>query len=144
MPSILQLMVRRGSHATAHYSMENWHVIHGLDVSRWGENGLSGPKQLHHHGNPVASQKHTKHEGKIGNISHPGHVEIFISHHKFSKFFYHTECRTCFNITLCNRPLIYHFFVEALVKYTYFVFGAVILTHFVLFTNYFITRMHPW
>ena len=76
--------------------------------------------------------------GKIGNISHPGHVEIFISHRNFAKLFYHTECCTCFNITLCNRPLIYQFFVEALVKYTYFVFGAVILTHFVLFTIYFL------
>ena len=36
--------------------------------------------------------------GKIGNISHPGHVEIFRSHRKFAKFFYHTECHTCFNI----------------------------------------------
>ncbi len=29
-------------------------------------------------------------KGKIGNISHPGHVEIFRSHRKFTKFFYHT------------------------------------------------------
>jgi hypothetical protein len=32
MPNILQLMVRRGSHAMAHYSMENRHDIYGLDV----------------------------------------------------------------------------------------------------------------
>ncbi len=55
-------MLRRESHTMAHYSMENQHDIHGLDVLRWGGNGLSGPKGLHHHGNPVASQKHTKHE----------------------------------------------------------------------------------
>ena len=36
--------------------------------------------------------------GKIGNISHPGHFLIFIPHCKFTKLFYHTECRTCFNI----------------------------------------------
>jgi hypothetical protein len=35
MPNILQLMVRRGSHAMAHYSMEYQHdIIHGLDVLR--------------------------------------------------------------------------------------------------------------
>ena len=64
MPNILQLMVRRGSHATAHYSMEYWHDIHGLDVLRWGENGQSDPKELHHHENPTAglNLKHTKHE----------------------------------------------------------------------------------
>jgi hypothetical protein len=61
-PNILQLMVRRGSHATAHYSMENRHDILWLDVLRWGENGPSDPKRLHHHANPVASIKHTKHE----------------------------------------------------------------------------------
>ena len=32
MPNILQLMVHRGSHARAHYSMEYRHDIHGLDV----------------------------------------------------------------------------------------------------------------
>ena len=37
MPNNLQLMLRRGSHATAHYFMEYHHDIHGLDVSRWGE-----------------------------------------------------------------------------------------------------------
>ena len=42
------------------------------------------------------NKQQTNQQGKIGNISHPGHVEIFISHHKFSKFFYHTECHTCF------------------------------------------------
>jgi hypothetical protein len=36
MPNILQLMLRRGGHATAHYSMEYRHDIHGLDVLRWG------------------------------------------------------------------------------------------------------------
>ena len=34
MPNILQLMLRRGRHVTAHYSMENQHDIHGLDVLR--------------------------------------------------------------------------------------------------------------
>ena len=34
MPNILQLMLRHGSHTTAHYSMENRHDIHGLDVLR--------------------------------------------------------------------------------------------------------------
>jgi hypothetical protein len=36
MPNILQLMLRRGSQATAHYSMniEYHHDIYGLDVSR--------------------------------------------------------------------------------------------------------------
>ena len=82
--------------------------------------------------------------GKIGNMPHPGHVEIFVSHRKFVKFFYHTECRTCPNITLCNRLLKYHIFVEVLVKYTYFVFKTVIITHLVFFTIYFITLMHPW
>jgi len=33
MPNILQLMLCRGSHATAHYSMENRHDIHGLCVN---------------------------------------------------------------------------------------------------------------
>ena len=37
MPNILQLMLRRGSHATAHYSMENRHDIHGLCVKVRGE-----------------------------------------------------------------------------------------------------------
>jgi hypothetical protein len=37
MPNNLQLMLRRGNHATAHYFMEYHHDIHGLDVSRWGE-----------------------------------------------------------------------------------------------------------
>jgi hypothetical protein len=32
MPTILQLMLCRGSHGTAHCSMENRHDIHGLDV----------------------------------------------------------------------------------------------------------------
>jgi hypothetical protein len=62
MPNILQLMVRRGNHATAHYSMEYRHDIHGLDVLKVGENGPSGPKGLHHHANPVTSIKCTKHE----------------------------------------------------------------------------------
>ena len=34
MPNILQLMSRRKSHATAHYSMEYRQDIHGLDVLR--------------------------------------------------------------------------------------------------------------
>ena len=58
MPNILQLMSLRQSHTKVEYR----HDIHGLDVSRWGENGLSGPQGLHHHANPVASLKHTKHE----------------------------------------------------------------------------------
>ena len=64
MPIIMQLMVRRGSHAAAHYyySMEYRHDIHGLDVLKVGENGPSGPKGLHHHANPVTSIKRTKHE----------------------------------------------------------------------------------
>ena len=32
MPNILQLMLRRGSHATAHYSMEYHQDIHGLEM----------------------------------------------------------------------------------------------------------------
>jgi hypothetical protein len=59
MPNIL--LVRRGSHATAPYSMEYRHDI---------QNGPSGPKGLHHHANPVShhhanpvtSIKRTKHE----------------------------------------------------------------------------------
>ena len=53
MPKILQLMLRRRSHGKAHQSMEYGHDIHRLD-------GLS--EGLHHHANPVASHKHTKHE----------------------------------------------------------------------------------
>ena len=79
--------------------------------------------------------------GIIGNMPHPGHV---ISHRKFIKFFYHTECQTYPNIKLCNRLLKYHIFVEVLVKYTYFLFKTVIITHLVFFTFYFITLMHPW
>jgi hypothetical protein len=77
-------------------------------------------------------------------MPHPGLVEIFISHRKFVTFFYHTKCRTSPNITLCNCLLKYHFLVEALVKYTYFVFKSVIITHLVFFTIYFITRTHHW
>jgi hypothetical protein len=62
MPNSFQLMLRRGSHATAHYSMEYQHDIYGLAVLRRGENGPSGSKKLSHHANPVASIKHTKHE----------------------------------------------------------------------------------
>ncbi len=40
----------------------------------------------------------SNHRGKKGNISHPGHFLIFIPHREFVKFFYHTECHTCFNI----------------------------------------------
>ena len=35
--NIMQLMLRRRSHATAHYSMENWHNIHGICVKVRGE-----------------------------------------------------------------------------------------------------------
>ena len=77
-------------------------------------------------------------------MPHLGLVEIFISHRKFVKFFYHTKCRICPNITLCNWLLKYHFLVEVLVKYTYFVFKAVIITHLVFFTINFITRTHHW
>ena len=77
-------------------------------------------------------------------MPHLGLVEIFISHRKFVKFFYHTKCRICPNITLCNWLLKYHFFVVAPVKYTYFVIEAVIITHFFLSTIYFITRTHNW
>jgi len=38
-------------------------------------------------------------EGKIGNISHRGDFFMFIPHRKLDNFFYHTKCRTCFNIT---------------------------------------------
>jgi len=34
MPNVLQLMLRCGSHGTAHHSMEYRHDIHGLDVLR--------------------------------------------------------------------------------------------------------------
>jgi hypothetical protein len=44
MPNILKLMVRRGSHATAHYSMEYRHGIHGLDVCL-GEGRMTGVAQ---------------------------------------------------------------------------------------------------
>ena len=48
-------------------------------------------------------------DGKIGNISHPGHVEIFRSHRKICQVFLSHRKFTCFNIILCNRLLKYHF-----------------------------------
>jgi hypothetical protein len=62
LPHSSMLMLRCRSHTTAHYTIEYWHDIHALEVSRWGEHGPSGPQGLHHHANPVASHKHTKHE----------------------------------------------------------------------------------
>jgi hypothetical protein len=37
--------------------------------------------------------------GKIGNMPHPGDVEIFMSHLESLRFISRPECRTCPNIT---------------------------------------------
>ena len=46
MPNILQPMVRRRSHAMAHYSMEYQHDIHGLDVLLDEGRMAQGPQRM--------------------------------------------------------------------------------------------------
>ena len=46
MPNILQPMVRCGSHAMAHYSMEYQHDIHGLDVLLDEGRMAQGPQRM--------------------------------------------------------------------------------------------------
>jgi hypothetical protein len=82
--------------------------------------------------------------GKIGIISHPGHFFNFYTTPSIAKFLYHTLNSSVLISHFVIELLKYHFFFEALVKYTYIVFEAVILTHVVLFTIYIITLMHPW
>ena len=48
-----------------------------------------------------------------------------------------------FFITPNVVPVLISHFCFGHVKYTYFVFWAVMITHFVCLTIYFITRMHP-
>ena len=61
MPTYLLLTLQCQSHPMTHYSIEYHHHIHALDESGWGENGSCGRQGLHHHVNPLATMKHTKH-----------------------------------------------------------------------------------